>query len=244
MSNRSYLYEVLGRDEAEREGFLNNYHWLMKWCTPIFWYACFAPEDEVIVKDTYPAFMVKVSVLPERLSSRKEGVINLVPEPLRIDYSELYDRFSARLMEEFSQNILLDMSDFQSMMDYDEGSQELVRAEIRRFSEIFESPAADITLDDFPVASAYIGDGVAPADLEHAIPRKLAQHWRILASGESSKAPGFLHEPSLTEIEYAEQILAEQKAERAKKERIKTEHEQAPNTIETPKKPWWKFWGD
>lgn len=248
MSNRTYLYDVKDRGEAEKGEYLNNFHWLMKWCTPIFWYACFEPADEVIVKDTFIAFMTPVSILSERLSARKEGVIKLLPEALRRDYSDIYDRFSSRLTEEFQHNILLDMSDFLSMMDYDEESQEMVRAEINLFSDMFKN-GADVTLDDFPVASAFIGDGVPPANLDRATPRELAKEWQYLASGESSKSPGFLHEPSIREIDYAEKILAEQKAEMRN---MKPELENRPaQNIETPKetttvstKPWWKFWGD
>lgn len=249
MSNRTYLFDVKSVEEAETGKFTQNDHWLSNWVTPVFWYACFTPDDEIkvrseVVDASYLAFLVNTEQLPSRLSQRKSKVIALMPEPLQAEYGKLFDRFSGRLLHEFKDFILLDFLDLFAMNDMDVATQSGIREEIQLFNSIFEGYDS-LTLDDLLFSGAFeIGTGVAPAQLDRTDPRKLAQHWRFVASGESSTSPGFLHEPSLDEIEFATKVLAEQKAEQGNHETNKPIENPVIAPVETPDKPWWKFWGN
>ncbi len=247
MSNRNYLFDVASREEAEQGRHSQNFNWLAKWVTPVFWYACFTPEDEIEVYSKvagtgYVAYLADTKFLPERLSGRKASIIALMPAELQPEYEKLYDRFSERLLEEFKNYILLDFLEMFAMNEMEPDAQNGVRKEIALFNSIFNGNS-EVELDDLYVSGAFdIGGGVAPFELDRITADELAQRWQFLASGESSIEPGFLKAPSDAEIEYAEQILAEQKGSTPVVDLDQNPDIQASTVTGEKKKSKWKFW--
>lgn len=242
MASRSYLYACTSRAEAEAGNFLNNHCWIASWTTPIFWYVCFDPSDEVLIKpegdeaEAYPGLLAAVDDVAKRLARRRTHVLKLIKEDIRAPYAELFDQFSARIAGEFSDSILLEMGQLFAIMEADETVFEAWRNEIKLMASI-ETSDAELSLDDFPMASAFdIGEPLSPSRMQTVTAHDLAMEWRFLATSGPSGAEDFPPPPSDIEIDYAENMIDTWKPSAVQAAGM-------ARAAETKKRrPWWKFW--
>ena len=252
MSSRSYLYACSSRDEAEAQQHLNNSCWIMKWTIPIFWYACFDPGDEITITPpdealfAYPALLASIAQISQRLTRRKDKVIQLLPDELQTGYGELYDAFSEQLREDFSEFVLLDIGDLFALLEGDESVMSGWTGEIKLFADMADGDAAR-ELADFAIANAInLGEPAGRYEMQNIPADVLAIDWRRLAVGGPKGSTEFPPYPHDSELSYAAEVI--------EKFELKSDQD-IPAEIDIPtgfsveeidenmnKNPWWKFW--
>lgn len=211
MSSRAYLYGVSAKSEAQQGDYQKRHCWLMNWSVPLFWYACFSPEDEIRIGRTsaedsvYPAFIASSAQVADRLAARQNWVLTLLPDTLQVAYGELYAEFRGRLLKDFQEFLLLDLSDFFALNEFEPEVIEAYRQEIAVFSA-----GQGGTVDDFPCTSAFnIGSETSPMQMESIVAEQLASEWRRTATGGPINDGDFPSPPSDVELRLAQKLISE-----------------------------------
>ena len=226
MSSLAFLLQCPDRQSGLSGGLPTENGWCMRWNIPLIWYACFTPDDLITrrLPDSdidYPAFFSPAAALRERLITRKPVIINALPEAIRPDYATFYDQTMDRLVASFTKGVLLEVSDFFSIMEFEPEAMTAFVDEVRLVDQAARGEVR-LDIDALPQSGAFnIGTPSAPAN--RATKEELAMSWRLIFAGGPISDQAWPPAPQEAEIDLA-----------------------AGMTTDKPSfavsKPWWKFW--
>ncbi|MDM7984605.1 MAG: hypothetical protein QUV02_09140 [Maricaulis sp.] len=240
MSSRAFLLSCpfpsgIPADDLPQAG-----SWCMKWNVPLFWYAGFSSAGRVNLHHSeigleFPTFHATPEALAENLASSRDVMLDLLPSELRDDYAGLYDAFAARVKSDFQDGALFEIADFFALAEFDPSALEAFPGEIQKLDDA-RNGQHTLTLDDFLFAGAFdVGGEPAPADDCTAV--ELATRWRLILTGGPVDDQSWPPEPSPTEIDLAEQMIA-----KARPQRPRAMEPASSAPVSSNEKPWWKFW--